>query len=209
MQKDYIAPPVIKRLPRYYRFLSELCAAGVTRISSKELARRMRLTASQVRQDFNCFGGFGQQGYGYNIAQLKDTMGEILGLHQTQKIILIGAGNMGRAICNESFFQTCGFQLVGVFDKKPSLTGQIINSIPVRHTDGLDEFCKEQLPVAAALCIPNAEAKEVVRQLVGLGIKAIWNFTHYDPTADYPDLVVENVHLRDSLMTFGFNVKNQ
>ncbi len=209
MYKSYIATPVIKRLPRYYRFLSELCAGGMTRISSKELAKRMGLTASQVRQDFNCFGGFGQQGYGYNIQQLKDTIGGILGLDQLQKMILIGAGNMGRAIGNEAFFNTCGFQLIGVFDKKPSLTGQIVNSIPVRHTDGLDEFCKENLPVAAALCIPNQEAKEVVRQLVGLGIKAIWNFTHYDPTADFPELIVENVHLRDSLMTFGYGIKNQ
>ena len=201
-----ISTSVIKRLPRYYRFLADLKLAGVIRISSRELSVRMGLTASQIRQDLNCFGGFGQQGYGYNVEQLHTEIGEILGLHKDRKAILIGAGNLGRAIITHMSFENKGFRLIGIFDKKESLTGQMVKGFPVRHIDGLDEFCRENLPDVAVLCIPRAEASEIVEQLIALNVKGFWNFSHYDLSVKYPDLPVENVHLGDSLMTLCYNV---
>ncbi|MCI8361014.1 MAG: redox-sensing transcriptional repressor Rex [Clostridiales bacterium] len=201
-----ISVSVIKRLPRYYRFLADLKNAGVIRISSRELSSRMGLTASQIRQDLNCFGGFGQQGYGYNVEQLFKEIGLILGLDQTRKAILIGAGNLGRAIVTHMSFETRGFQLIGIFDKKESLAGQMVRGFPVRHIDGLDEFCRENLPEAAVLCIPRSEAAALADQLIKLGVKGFWNFSHYDLSVKYPDIPVENVHLGDSLMTLCYNV---
>lgn len=201
-----ISPSVIKRLPRYYRFLGDLMGAGIVRISSKELSSRMGLTASQIRQDLNCFGGFGQQGYGYNVRQLHDEIGEILGLNRTHSAVLIGAGNLGRAIVNHMTFEKKGFQLIGIFDKKESLTGQLVKGFPIRSIDGLDDFCKEQHPDIAILCIPRAEASEVADQLIHLGIKGFWNFSHYDLSVRHPNIPVENVHLGDSLMTLCYNV---
>ncbi len=205
--KGNISVSVIKRLPRYYRFLGDLKAAGVIRISSRELSARMGLTASQIRQDLNCFGGFGQQGYGYNVEQLHEEIGTILGLSNNRKAILIGAGNLGRAIANHMSFETKGFQLIGIFDKKESLTGQMVKGFPIRHIHGLDEFCREHLPDVAVLCIPRQEAKELADQLIRLGIRGFWNFSHYD-MSEYPDIAVENVHLSDSLMTLCYNVNH-
>lgn len=201
-----ISVSVIKRLPRYYRFLADLKSAGIIRISSKELSIRMGLTASQIRQDLNCFGGFGQQGYGYNVEQLHNEIGEILGLSISRRTILIGAGNLGRAIITHMSFETKGFRLIGIFDKKESLTGQMVRGFPIRHIDGLDEFCRENLPEVAVLCIPRAEAAEIAEQLIALNIKGFWNFSHYDLSVKYPNLPVENVHLGDSLMTLCYNV---
>lgn len=200
-----ISPSVIKRLPRYYRYLGELKKAGFIRISSRELSERMGLTASQIRQDLNCFGGFGQQGYGYNIQQLHQEIASILGLDKIKKAILIGAGNLGRAIANHMSFEARGFQLIGIFDKKESIVGQMVRGIPIRHIDNLDEFCRENLPVIAVLCIPSEEAASVVDQLIKLGIKGFWNFSHYD-LSQYQNIAVENVHLGDSLMTLCYNV---
>lgn len=201
-----ISASVIKRLPRYYRFLADLKTAGVIRISSRELSVRMGLTASQIRQDLNCFGGFGQQGYGYNVEQLHNEIGEILGLSSNLKTILIGAGNLGRAIVTHMSFESKGFRLIGIFDKKESLTGQLVKGFPIRHIDGLDEFCRENLPDIAVLCIPRSEAPDLAEQLIRLGIKGFWNFSHYDLSVKYPELPVENVHLGDSLMTLCYNV---
>lgn len=205
-KQENISVSVIKRLPRYYRFLADLKQAGVIRISSKELSARMGLTASQIRQDLNCFGGFGQQGYGYNVEQLHNEIGEILGLSGNHKAILIGAGNLGRAIVTHMSFESKGFRLIGIFDKKESLMGQLVKGFPIRHIDGLDEFCKENLPDIAVLCIPRAEAAEIAEQLIALGLKGFWNFSHYDLSVKYPHLPVENVHLGDSLMTLCYNV---
>ena len=203
----YISNLVIKRLPRYYRILGELKTLGVNRISSRELAQRMGLTASQIRQDFNCFGGFGQQGYGYNVEQLHEEIGHILGLDRKQKAILIGVGNLGRAIANHMKFEQLGFQLIGIFDKKESLTGEIIRNIPVRSTSVMDEFCRENLPTVAILCIPKESAMPIAEQLINLGVKGFWNFSHEDIAVKHPEVVVENVHFGDSLMTLSYRVK--
>ena len=204
-----ISKAVIKRLPRYYRFLGELQKNEVSRISSSALATKMGLTASQIRQDLNCFGGFGQQGYGYNVPELYAEIAEILGLDRCYNAIIIGAGNLGRAIATHMAFEKRGFNLIGIFDKKESVTGQMIKGMPVRNVSGLDEFCREYNPKVAVLCIPETEADSVVKQLLKLGIVGFWNFSHYDFHARFPDVPVENVHLSDSLMTFCYKIKEK
>ncbi len=203
-----VSSSVIKRLPRYYRFLGDLKSKGMNRISSKELSEKMGLTASQIRQDLNCFGEFGQQGYGYNIELLQNEIGRILGLTDIKKAILIGAGHMGRALAMHFDMTTKGFSLIGIFDKKLSVCGQTIQNLPVHNMDRLDEFCRENRPDIAILCIPKSEAYNVAGQLVKLGVKGFWNFTHYDLSVDFPGTVVENVHLSDSLMTLCFNISH-
>jgi redox-sensing transcriptional repressor len=197
---------VIRRLPRYYRFLSELLKEGKTRISSRELSDLMQLTASQIRQDLNCFGGFGQQGYGYNVKDLHEEIANILGLNKIHDCILIGVGNLGEAIANHIDFEKRGFKLVGAFDINPELIGTKIGNVTIQHSDEIEEFCKECLPKIAVLCIPKEAAQEIVERLVSLGIKGFWNFSHYDLTLNYDDIVVENVHLSDSLMTLCYRV---
>ncbi|MBO5448803.1 MAG: redox-sensing transcriptional repressor Rex [Ruminococcus sp.] len=203
-----ISASVIKRLPRYYRFLGELKKNGVERISSRELSEKMKLTASQIRQDLNCFGGFGQQGYGYHVESLHSEIGKILGVERHFRTILIGAGNLGKAIALHINFETRGCKLMGIFDAKPSLTGEQVGGIAIRHTDELEDFCRENSPVVAVLCIPKANTQAIAEKLVSLGIKAFWNFSHYDLSIDYEDIVVENVHLGDSLLTltYGANI---
>ncbi|MGN0451760.1 MAG: redox-sensing transcriptional repressor Rex [Acutalibacteraceae bacterium] len=209
MSSNIISDSVIKRLPRYYRFLGELKAAGLTRISSRELSERMGLTASQIRQDLNCFGGFGQQGYGYNIELLQTEIGHILGLDKPKTAILIGIGNLGRAVTMHINFEAKGFKLIGLFDSKESLVGQVIKDLPIRNTTTIDEFCRENLPDAAILCIPKNAAMSIADQLVGLGIKGFWNFSHYDLALKYPGVKVENVHFGDSLMTLSYRLHNE
>lgn len=208
MPKENISNPVIKRLARYHRFLGELKNMGFTRISSNELSKRMGLTASQIRQDLNCFGGFGQQGYGYNIEMLSQEISRILGLDRPKSTILIGMGNLGRAVTMHINFESKGFRLIGLFDSKESLVGQVVKYLPIRSTDTLDEFCRENLPEVAILCIPKEAAPEIVDQLVKLGIKGFWNFSHYDLAMKYPDIKVENMHFGDSLMTLSYNLNS-
>lgn len=207
-RNDGVSISVIKRLPRYYRFLGELKSKGIVRISSKDLSEKMGFTASQIRQDLNCFGGFGQQGYGYNIESLYNEIGKILGVDKTRKAILIGAGNLGKAVALHMSFEARGFNLIGVFDKNPALSGQMLRGIPIRHIDGLFDFCKDNSPVVAVLCIPSAAAETLAPQLVQLGIKGFWNFSHYDISTNHPNVAVENVHLSDSLMTLSYHVSN-
>lgn len=208
MNSNGISNSVIRRLPRYYRFLGELKACGMTRISSRELSERMGLTASQIRQDLNCFGGFGQQGYGYNIELLQIEIGHILGLDRPQSTILIGVGNLGRAVAQHISFESKGFHLIGIFDQKESLVGQMIRNLPIRSISSLDEFCRENLPTIAILCIPKDAAKPIADQLVKLGIKGFWNFSHYDLSLEYPEIAVENMHFGDSLMTLSYRIHN-
>ncbi len=209
MSKDgSISISVIKRLPRYYRFLGELAEQNVTRISSRELSERMELTASQIRQDLNCFGGFGQQGYGYNIKELHSEIGKILGVERGFKTILIGAGNLGKAIATHMNFNKRGSELVAVFDNDPAIIGKQVSDFEVFDMASLDEFCDKNKPCVAILCIPKSAAQEIVDKLVGLGIKAFWNFSHYDLSTNYKDIVVENVHLGDSLLTLIYGVNN-
>lgn len=203
-----ISNSVIKRLPRYYRFLGELRASGVSKISSRELSEKMGLTASQIRQDLNCFGGFGQQGYGYNIDILQEEIAYILGLDKPKSIILIGVGNLGRAVTMHMNFESKGFHLIGLFDLKESIVGQIVKNQPVRSVDTLDEFCRENLPKAAILCIPKEAAEKIVNQLMKLGVKNFWNFSHYDIAVNNPEAKVENVHLGDSLTRLSYKMTN-
>jgi len=194
-------------MPRYYRFLAELMANGVERISSREFAELTGLTASQIRQDLNCFGGFGQQGYGYNVAALHTEIGRILSLDKRLPTILIGAGNLGLAVGNHMKFDEQGFQLIGIFDSNPQVVGQEIQGIRVRSINEIQSFCLENRPVIAILCIPRSAAAELSSDLVGWGVKGFWNFSHYDLSVAHGDqIVVENVHLGDSLMTLSFRV---
>ncbi|MBR5202737.1 MAG: redox-sensing transcriptional repressor Rex [Clostridia bacterium] len=207
-RNDGVSISVIKRLPRYYRFLGELKENGVVRISSKDLSEKMGFTASQIRQDLNCFGGFGQQGYGYNIESLYNEIGNILGVNTNRKAIIIGAGNLGKAVALHMSFEQRGFNIIGIFDRNKALSGQMLRGLPIRHTDGLYNFCKDNYPTVAVLCIPSTAAKELAPQLIELGVKGFWNFSHYDISADYPNVAVENVHLSDSLMTLSYHVSN-
>lgn len=209
MNAKNISDSVIRRLPRYYRFLGELKAAGLTRISSRELSQKMGLTASQIRQDLNCFGGFGQQGYGYNIQLLQGEIERILGLDLPQQAILIGVGNLGRAVAQHVNFESLGFHLIGLFDQRESLVGQIVRNQPIRNIASLDEFCRENLPTTAILCVPKDAAKPLCNQLVKLGVRGFWNFSHYDLSLDHPNVVVENMHFGDSLMTLSYRLHNE
>ena len=204
-----ISDSVIKRLPRYYRFLGELRNEGLTKISSRELSERMGFTASQIRQDLNCFGGFGQQGYGYNIDILREEIAYILGLDKPKGIILIGMGNLGRAITMHMNFESKGFHLMGLFDAKESLVGKVVKNQPIRNINTLDEFCRENLPKAAILCIPKEAAQKIADQLIKLGVKSFWNFSHYDVAVNHPDVKVENVHLGDSLTRLSYKMTNK
>ena len=208
MEQRKISRAVISRLPRYYRYLGDLLEAGVERISSNDLSKKMQVTATQIRQDLNNFGGFGQQGYGYNVKYLYTEIGKVLGLDKTHNFIIIGAGNLGQALANYAAFERSGFILKSLFDVNPRFEGVAIRGIPVRMMDELVDFLKENEIEIAALTIPKSKAVEVADILVENGIKAIWNFAHTD--LDLPDdVVVESVHLSDSLMTLSYNVSQR
>ena len=204
-EKKSVSMSVIKRLPRYYRFLGELKKNNITRISSKELSQRMGLTASQIRQDLNCFGGFGQQGYGYNVEQLQNEIGTILGVQNG-----FGCGNLGRAIASHMTFEDRGFELVGLFDSNADKMKDIrIKGLSVYPVEDLEVYCKEVEPKVAVLCVPTEAAPAIVERLVNLGITNFWNFSHYDIASNYPGVTVENVHLNDSLMTLSYQIMNR
>ena len=164
----------------------------------------MGLTASQIRHDFNCFGGFGQQGYGYNVPELHSKIGEILGIQIEKKTILIGAGNLGKAVSNKIFGVKSGFRLSGILDKNEALCGNMIKGIPVRNIDYIENFCIDNKPVCAVICIPSNDMKELTDTLINLGVRSFWNFSNYDIAMAHPEVLVENVHLTDSLMTLGY-----
>ena len=207
-KSDRISMSVIRRLPRYYRFLSELNDQKVDRISSTKLAQIMNVTASQVRQDLNCFGGFGQKGYGYSVSQLKEEIQNILGLNNDYKAILIGAGNLGKAVAMHMNFEKLGFELIACFDNNEKKVGQQLNNIFVKSETELDEFCKQNHVDSAFLCIPRVCVENVLDKLYALGIKNYWNFSHYDISAKYSDTLVESVHLSDNLMTLCYRMNN-
>lgn len=208
MEKE-ISQAVIRRMPRYYRYLGEMLEEGVERISSNELSSRMNVTASQIRQDLNNFGGFGQQGYGYNVKFLYEEIGKILGLNQKHNIIVVGAGNLGQALANYVKFERLGFVIIALFDVNPALVGKEIRGIKIHMLDELEEFLKEHEVDIAALTMPKSKADAIANRLVDSGVHAIWNFAHVDLELT-EDVVVENVHLSDSLMQLSYNiVKNQ
>ncbi len=204
-----ISQAVIARLPRYLRYLGDLKDCGVERISSQELSKMMNVTASQIRQDFNNFGGFGQQGYGYNVEYLYAEISKLLGLSEKHQLVIIGAGNLGRAIANYMNFERRGFLFKGIFDRDPELYGKKIRDMEVQPMENLESFIKEQDIDIAVMTIPKTGAVEVAEILVKNGIKAIWNFAHVD--LEVPkDVQVENVHLSDSLMKLSYKLaKNQ
>ncbi|MDE6781302.1 MAG: redox-sensing transcriptional repressor Rex [Ruminococcus sp.] len=208
MSKNVISNSVIRRLPRYYRFLGELEENGYVRISSRELSEKMGLTASQIRQDFNCFGGFGQQGYGYNVSELRRQVGIILGLDKKTPLILMGAGNLGKAIATHIDFSNRGFELIGIFDVNPEVVGKQIGKIPVRDISELENFCTENKPQAAVLCVPQEAAEKEINRLIDYGINAFWNFTHYDLSISHENVLVENVHLGDSLTILSYAINS-
>ena len=200
MQEKEISQAVIRRMPRYYRYLGELLEDGVERISSNDLSKRMNVTASQIRQDLNNFGGFGQQGYGYNVKFLYEEIGKILGLNQKHNIIVIGAGNLGQALANYVKFEKLGFVITALFDVNPALEGVTVRGIKIHMLDELEDYCKDHVVDIAALTMPKEKADAIANRLVNLGIQAIWNFAHVDLDLIDKDVVVENVHLSDSLM---------
>ncbi len=203
-----ISSAVINRLPRYYRYLSDLLKMDITRISSRELSTRMGITASQIRQDLNCFGGFGQQGYGYNVEYLYKEIAKILGVDTYFHTIIIGAGNMGRALANYSNFSKRGYKNIGIFDVKPEIIGQKINGIEVMHMDMLEKFIGSNKVDIAMLSVPYEKTAELAARAARAGVKGLWNFSPMDLRLPY-DVVIENVHLSDSLMVLGYKINEK
>ncbi len=204
MPKEGVSIQVIRRLPRYYRYLSELDAEGIEKISSTKLASMMNSTASQIRQDLNCFGGFGQQGYGYSVTGLREEIGKILGLDQPRSMILIGAGNLGKAIATHLNFEKLGFKLTAIFEKDEHLIGTTLRDIEIMSDDKIEEYVKENQIDTAVLTMPKEAVEKIIDKLYGCGIRSYWNFSHYDISKKYMDVTVENVHLSDSLMTLSY-----
>lgn len=205
MEEKEISQAVVGRLPRYFRYLGELKDEGIERVSSQELSDIMRVTASQIRQDLNNFGGFGQQGYGYNVVYLYDEIGKILGLHKEHHLIIVGAGHLGQALVNYMNFERRGFIFKGIFDINTQLHGTQIRGIAVRSMQEMEKFVSENDIDIAVLTIPKSGAVEVAEQLVSYGIKGIWNFAHVDLHVP-KGIQVENVHLSDSLMKLSYNL---
>ena len=209
MATHKISDAVIRRLPGYYRYLRELEKIGITRISSQELGARMGLTASQIRQDFNCFGGFGQQGIGYHVDVLLSEISKLLFSEKNLNAVLIGTGRLGRAISGYLSAEARGYHLMAAFDKSPDEIGRELQcGVMVQDVAELAAFCAAHHPDVAVLCIPRAGAKAVAPTLVEAGVKGYWNFSHYDLSVDYEGITVENVHLGDSLMSLGYRVRN-
>ncbi len=207
--KPLVSGAVIKRLPRYFRYLRELLREGKTRVSSNELATLMHITASQIRQDLNCFGGFGQQGYGYNVNYLYAKISEILGVGKGFRAIIIGAGNLGRALVHSSMFEKRGVDIIAMFDVDPALFGKRIGDVTVYPMDKLDEFCTENVVDIAVLTLPREAASDVVRQLSMLGVPGAWNFTNSQLYDVAGNMAIESVHIGDSLMVLCYELSRR
>ncbi len=205
MERKTISNAVIKRLPRYYRYLGELLESGVERISSNDLSRRMKVTASQIRQDLNNFGGFGQQGYGYNVKFLYEEIGKILGVNQRHNMIIIGAGNLGQAIANYGNFEKRGFLVKAMFDINQELIGKYFGGVLVLDMKEMECFVKSHDIQIAALAIPKQKAEEIAHKLAECGVKGLWNFAHTDLNLE-ENVMVENVHLSESLMRLSYRI---
>ena len=207
MEEKTISIAVIKRLPRYYRYLGDLLDNGITRISSGDLSKKMNVTASQIRQDLNKFGCFGQQGYGYNVEMLYEEIREILGLDRVYNLIIVGGGNLGQALANYDNFKRRGFNFVAIFDKDPNLIGKVVHGIEIRDVELIDAYLKVNQVDIAVLSLPRENALQISNLLVANGVKGIWNFSHVDLHTP-KSVVVENVHLTDSLMTLSYKLSN-
>lgn len=207
MNEKKVPEVVVKRLPRYYRYLDDLLKNKVYRISSAELSKKMNVTASQIRQDFNYFGGFGQQGFGYSVQMLHNEIGEILGLNKGLKTILVGAGNLGKALANHAKFEKRGFHMIGAFDVSPEIVGKKIKDITIMDYSEMEVFVKENNPDIAILTVSQKNVKEVVKHLEEIGIKAVWNFSYTEFESD--KMIIENVHLSDSIMMLSYKLHNE
>lgn len=204
MKKQKVSNAVIRRLPRYYRHLTDLAKAGVLRISSSALGESMNLTASQIRQDLSCFGEFGQQGYGYNVESLRKEVAEILGMTRSHTAVILGVGNLGRALIENFHFDRYGVSLTAAFDVDPELIGREISGVKVYHVDELEGYLKENPTSIGVLTVPQSVASEMADRLLKNGTKGIWNFTNLELQLEKPDAVVENVHFADSLLTLSY-----
>lgn len=209
MRREDVSMAVIRRMPKYYRYLDELHQNGVDKISSRALAEQMGLTASQIRQDFNCFGGFGQQGYGYHVDTLRNEIASIIGIDRKHSAVIFGVGNIGRALIRNFNFEQCGFRLLAAFDADKAMAGDVINKIPVLHIDELERFFKENQVDIAILTIPGVYASGMAEQLANLGIKGIWNFTNVELQMKNHDVIVEDVHFSDSMMTLCYRITEE
>ena len=209
MAKYNISMSVIKRLPRYYRFLGLLLDQGITRISSRELSAKMGLTASQIRQDFSCFGEFGQQGYGYNVEELKAEIGHILGVDNDHHLIMIGVGNLGHALLQNFPFSQCGFTVDAAFDVSPAVIGTAVNGVPICSMSELDTFIQSHSVDVVVLTIPQTVAQDTADHLISLGVKGFWNFTNIELSSQVPDVQFENIHFADSLLTLSYRIANR
>ena len=208
-ERPSVPAAVIKRLPRYHRYLGELLAEGKLRISSAELSRLMEVTASQIRQDLNCFGGFGQQGYGYNIKYLHGKISELLGVTEGYRAVIVGAGNLGRALAATHMFERRGVTRVALFDVNEEIIGKEIYGLPVLSTDRLYDFCRDDHIDIGVLTVPKNAAEEVARTMVDAGVSGIWNFANMELKLDNEKVIVENIHLGDSLMTLCYELKSR
>ena len=209
VQKTVVSTAVIKRLPRYHRYLGDLIADGRLRISSAELSKIMNVTASQIRQDLNCFGGFGQQGYGYNIKYLYGKISELLGVTQGFRAVIVGAGNLGRALAATHMFERRGVQRLALFDVNDDVVGTEIYGIKVYHTDELFDFCQKNKVDIGVLTVPKDAAYHVAKTLTSAGVRGIWNFANMELSLEDKSVIVENIHLGDSLMTLCYEIKDR
>ena len=206
--KQEISLQVIKRLPRYYRYLTELDKLGLTKISSSDLSRKIQVTASQIRQDLNCFGDFGQQGYGYNVKNLRESIAEILGIREDNKAIIIGVGHMGGAIANHTTLEKCGVKLVGLFDNSMDVLGKTVAGLVIRDVKDVEAFCIENQVDIAVLTLPKHATEDVAKRLAKVGVKGFWNFANTELRLENPDIYIENVHMGDSLMQLCYQLKS-
>lgn len=206
MKKQNVSDAVIRRLPRYYRYLDDLHLKGNVRISSSTLGEKMGITASQIRQDLSCFGEFGQQGYGYNVEELRAEIGHILGVDKSHRIIVVGVGNLGRALIQNFRFKDAGFLLEAAFDISPALIGSQVSGIPILNMTELERFIPEHRPEVAVLTVPQAVAQQTANRLMDLGVRGFWNFTNVELTGGDSGVRFEDVHFADSLLTLSYRI---
>lgn len=209
MDDKNISQAVVARLPRYYRYLGDLRDSGIERISSQDLSKLMNVTASQIRQDFNNFGGFGQQGYGYNVEELHTEIGHILGVDNHHHLVMIGVGNLGHALLQNFPFAQTGFAVDAAFDISPAVTGTKVNGVPIYSMDEVDAFIRSNSVDVVVLTIPQSIAQETADRLIALGVRGFWNFTNVEITCGQPDVKIENIHFADSLLTLSYRIANR
>ena len=209
MKKENISDAVIRRLPRYYRQLTDLCARGVVRISSHSLGQEMNITASQIRQDFSCFGEFGHQGYGYNVEELRAEIGHILGVDNDHHLIMIGVGNLGRALLRNFPFSQTGFSVDAAFDVSTAVVGSSVNGVPVYAMEELESYIEKHSVDVVVLTIPQSVAQDTANRLIELGVHGFWNFTNVELSSSNPDVKFENIHFADSLLTLSYRIANR